>query len=321
MEVLFQDRDWLVINKPTGISSQAAFPADIDVVKWLKSKHNETVHVFSRLDKGTSGVMILARNPAAAKLGQDLHAAGETAKRYIFLSPSDSEKKRHGSIWTISTAIEDRPAKTHFKKIGMSGTNCLYSATITRGRLHQIRRHARESGVPILGDHEYGGVAFPRVCLHCKSIKWPKIDAELVAPTPPSMGHLGDFVNDPGFLVAFDRRVGVFEASLGWFRCVNRGEIHAVDCVVDFFGGTLCVWILDDLMTFSEIELKLQPYLKKLSSWYGTKSIYLQQLAYPEKTKIIGSPPPESVEVTPNDTKLALFDIQRIASEIVPVYF
>lgn len=310
MDILFQNKDWLVINKPTGISSQAAFAGDVAVPEWLKLYRGEDVHVFSRLDKGTSGVMILARHPAAAARAAQIQKSQTAIKEYVFLSASDSVKKGAGKSWKVTTPISGKSAETSFEKVGPCGRYFLYNTQIKGGRIHQIRRHAKESGVSVLGDDEYRGATFPRLCLHCKSVSWPDISENLKAPMPASMGSLGDFASDPGFLVAFDRRLHFYEGVTNVFRCVHRGEMNLIDCAIDFYAGWLCLWIYDEKTPLTKIEELLAPYLKKLFANYGAKGAVIKRnLKNPharglvQEQKILGETPPDFLDVVENGLK------------------
>jgi 23S rRNA-/tRNA-specific pseudouridylate synthase len=112
VDILFQNQDWLVINKSTGISSQTAFSGDVAVPEWLKLYRGEDVHVFSRLDKGTSGVMILARHSGAAARAVQIQNSQTAIKEYVFLSASNSVKKVAGRSWKVKTPISGKTAET-----------------------------------------------------------------------------------------------------------------------------------------------------------------------------------------------------------------
>lgn len=269
MKRLYADNDWLVINKPTGLSSQAAFAGDVGVEEWIRLNWSEGCHIPSRLDKGTSGVMVLARHPRAARQAEEWHRAGAVHKEYIFLSKSDARRKTGADSWTIATPIGGKSAETRFEKIGPAGEFFLYRALLSKGRLHQIRRHAKESGAAILGDSEYGGASFPRLALHCKSVTWPGFEKPFQAPVPPSLGSLGDFKTDPGFLASFDRRLSFYEGITDAFRLLHRGEIKSLDAAIDFYAGFLCVWIYEEGVSTHDVLERLDPHLKKLRHVYG----------------------------------------------------
>lgn len=328
LDVILKTPDWLIINKPTGLSSQAAFAGDMGVEEWIALYWREKVHIFSRLDKGTSGVMVLARTKAAARRGEMLQTDAECEKEYVFLSHRDLQKSANSSAWTVTTPIGGKSAKTCFQKIGPAGKYFLYQARITQGRLHQIRRHAKESAVPILGDTEYGGAVFPRLCLHCKRVRWPDLSEPLEAPVPPSMGSLGDFQSDPDFLVTFDRRLKFFNGVTTAFRVVHRGEMKRLDVAIDCYGKYLCAWIYDEDISPAVAEAQLTPYFKKLYHVYKARGAVLKfnrrnphNQGLVETHRVIGEAPPKfftveegglSYEVSLSETQHAgLFLDQR----------
>ena len=64
--VLFENADWLIANKPTGISTHANHEGALGLAEWLKLHHERELFICSRLDKGTSGVLLFAKNTAAS---------------------------------------------------------------------------------------------------------------------------------------------------------------------------------------------------------------------------------------------------------------
>jgi hypothetical protein len=166
--ILFEDSQWLVVNKPTGIATHGGRPGDIGAQEWLDLHLDRKTFVCSRLDIGTSGVLIFAKTKAASGLAQKIHESDSATKEYVLESHATSDRGE----WSIEG--------TAFRKIGPAR----YRATIHRGKTHQIRKHAQASGIPILGDEEYGGRAAPRLYLHCEKLSWPGVPA-IAAPLPP----------------------------------------------------------------------------------------------------------------------------------------
>lgn len=305
MKLLYTNDDWLVINKPTGISSQAAFAGDVGVEEWIRLNWGQACHVLSRLDKGTSGVMVLARHSGAARQGEEWHRTGAVGKEYVFLSAADARKITKADAWTVATPIAGKTAETRFEKIGPAGEFFLYRAVIAKGRLHQIRRHAKESGVTILGDAEYGGARYPRLALHCKSVSWPGFEKPFVAPVPPALGSLGDFKNDPGFLASFDRRLAFYDGVTNAFRAVHRGEMRSMDVAIDCYAGFLCVWVYDENASAEDVLKRLDPHLKKLKHVYGAKGGVIKlsrknphARGLVRENVVFGEAPPPHFEVT-----------------------
>ncbi len=67
--ILYQDNNWLAVDKPTGLATHAGQPGELGAVEWLDLHLGQEAHVMSRLDRGTSGVLLLARHPVAAAAG------------------------------------------------------------------------------------------------------------------------------------------------------------------------------------------------------------------------------------------------------------
>jgi 23S rRNA (cytosine1962-C5)-methyltransferase len=270
VEIIYNDDDWLVVNKPAGISTYGSFPGDRGVVELLESYRGEKLHCFSRLDKDTSGVLILARHARAMTQAQTWQRQGKLTKTYVFLSTHDAQRQRGEARWRCEGDVEGKPALTEFTQTGRSGRYFVYEAKISSGRKHQIRRHAKESRISILGDRDYEGAPFPRVCLHCRETTLPGQEKPFAAPLPFSFGYRGDFESDPGFLVALDRRLRFDKDVTTAFRCLQRGEMKSWDGAIDYFGGTFCVWNYEDGLSPAAVAERLAPHLKKLASVYET---------------------------------------------------
>jgi 23S rRNA (cytosine1962-C5)-methyltransferase len=219
-------------------------------VEWLELHRNQKTYVVSRLDKDTSGVLLLARSRAASGEAERIHKEGLASKSYLFVT--DRQPPPVGSAWVVDTALDNKSAMTHFRIIE-SWQNGLHlcEANLSAGRLHQVRRHAAQSGLPVLGDPLYGGTKFARVCLHARSITWPGVDGPIAAPLPASFAALQS--SNSGALesqrlltsVAMDRRQGTLRDITNTMRLLHRGEGGA-DCSVDRFGSSWCVWDYDE---------------------------------------------------------------------------
>lgn len=127
---------------------------------------SDRLHLVSRLDRETSGVVVLARNPETASRLQRAMEAREALKTYIailegdvkedfvMLSPigPDTESSFVARQWT---AAYGKPAETRFERLASSAAYTLVRATPVTGRRHQIRVHAAVAGHPIVGDKLY----------------------------------------------------------------------------------------------------------------------------------------------------------------------
>ncbi len=236
MTILYQDSKWLVINKPSSISTHSAHEGDLGLAEWLMLHHKFRPHICSRLDKGTSGLILFAMEKEAAAEAQAIHEENKSVKSYYFLA-----KKSSRSTWTETRNIDDKPCKTVFSRVRTGTAFCLYKAVIHRGRTHQIRRHAAAAGIPILGDNQYGGKNFVRLCLHCAELQWPGIERNLEAPLPDWFTLCLEGVSDEvNCLALAGNRYPFLSEITDCCRLLHRHE-YSSDITVDKYGKFLCV--------------------------------------------------------------------------------
>ena len=268
---LYRDHHWLVVEKPTGLSTHTPQEGELGLAEWLELHYGLSVHICSRLDKGTSGVLLLALTPEASARAAEIHQGEQARKTYDFISDRESCQ---GETWTCSRNLDAKSCATTFTTLRRGNGFTLFRAVISHGRRHQIRRHAALSGIPILGDNEHGGSPFPRLCLHCSEVAWPKITQKLAAGLPQSFQWLLDGQNRTLLetAVAFERRLGWLQSVSDAFRLVHRGELSEIPCAIDLFGAWLCVSGLEETTDAESLRTELRPtldYLEKLSAVKG----------------------------------------------------
>ena len=205
-DVVYEDDDILVINKPAGLAMHPTHNHQGDtlanaVAYYLAQKGKDAVfRTAGRLDKGTSGIVICALHKfASAKL------AGSYEKEYIAVVEGDYT----GSGTINAPIIRPDPMKT-LRAVGEGGehavthwtamcsTNGLSKLHITleTGRTHQIRVHFASLGTPLAGDDMYGGSTekIDRHALHCAKVTLihPVTNEKMVfeAPLPDDMKNL-----------------------------------------------------------------------------------------------------------------------------------
>ncbi len=161
IELLYVDDHLVVANKPSGLLVHRGWDNDDDVALFrvrdaLGGNH---VHPIHRLDRGTSGALLFARDPVtAAKLAHAIEHGG-MEKRYLALvrgAPPQS-----GTIDHPVPKAEDGPrvpALTRFRLVCCSPVDrcALVEAFPETGRLHQVRRHLRHINHPLIGDVKHG---------------------------------------------------------------------------------------------------------------------------------------------------------------------
>jgi 23S rRNA (cytosine1962-C5)-methyltransferase len=194
--LLYEDEHLLAVNKPAGLNTHAPSPfAGEGLYDWLRHREPRWARlaIVQRLDKETSGVIVFAKTPLANRSLTDQFTRHTARKRYVFLTDREmrgadaftveSIVARQGSKYVSHhTAAEGQSAITHFKLLSAAEGVSRIEARPVTGRTHQIRVHAADRGLPILGDQLYGGSPAKRVFLHAEelTLSHPETQAEIV---------------------------------------------------------------------------------------------------------------------------------------------
>jgi 23S rRNA G2069 N7-methylase RlmK/C1962 C5-methylase RlmI len=301
--ILYEDEQWLAVDKPTGISTHGAFPGDVAMQEWLDLHLSRHTFVCSRLDKGTSGVLLLAKTAEASGRAQRIHEDDSSEKEYVFVSAARSKERE----WTCAESLDGLSASTRFRFVRELAGRYLYAAVISRGRTHQIRRHAAVSQVPIAGDSEYGGVADKRLFLHCHKVRWPEISSVIESPIPESFVTAETLLRDVNS--ALERRGNwLLQVTNAW-RMVHRGEL-SLDCAIDCYGAYALVWDYSNNFSDQELSEMLRPVMAlvlskfQLSGWVLKRAKRNPHGNRLVQTQIIfGEQPPATFEVTEHNLR------------------
>ncbi len=174
---LFEDASILALDKPAGIAVHGGSGISMGVIEQLRLERPELrfLELVHRLDRDTSGVLLLAKKRSALT---DLHAQireGRTSKRYLTLVHGEwREPRRHVKLplHKYVTATGERRvdvegggqfAHTLFIRERMFRGYTLLAAELKTGRTHQIRVHLSHLGFPIAGDDKYGDFALNKL--------------------------------------------------------------------------------------------------------------------------------------------------------------
>jgi tRNA pseudouridine32 synthase / 23S rRNA pseudouridine746 synthase len=179
LNLIAEQPDFLVLDKPAGISVHSEDGAG--VVAQLSTLRHEPLWLVHRLDRDTSGALLLARHPAAAAALGELFATRQVAKFYLGISArrpqkktglvaGDMQRSRDGN-WRLLRE-QARPALTSFVTAAAGdGLRAVLMRPWT-GRTHQLRVAMKALGAPLLGDTRYGGAAADRLHLHAWSLSF-----------------------------------------------------------------------------------------------------------------------------------------------------
>jgi tRNA pseudouridine32 synthase/23S rRNA pseudouridine746 synthase len=208
--VLFLDGEALVIDKPAGLpvdrprDGAISLENHLDALTFGFKRWPLPVH---RLDRDTSGCLLLARNPKAqARFGQAFEQ-GRVAKRYIALLDGVPEQgeglidlplvkiSTREAGWRMTGDPGGKAARTAWRVLAERDGRALIEFRPETGRTHQLRVHALEGlGLPIVGDAVYGAAAPHGMMLHAASLTLPregKADIAAEAPLPDRFAALG----------------------------------------------------------------------------------------------------------------------------------
>ena len=175
MLILHEDDTLLVVHKPSGLLVHRGLGTDRDtVMARLAQLVPGPLFLVHRLDRGTSGVLVLARTREAARLLSDSWSAGKCRKDYLALArgqPPPEALVDHpipadeaGPRVAARTRIETLATVTIWGSPLREKRYSLVRATTEQGRFHQVRRHLKHLGHPVLGDANYGRSEHNRLC-------------------------------------------------------------------------------------------------------------------------------------------------------------
>ena len=203
LEILYEDRDLLAVNKPEGLASIHDNAGESLDLQTILSEHYKTkILVVHRLDKEVSGIILFAKNEKTHKLLNKQFADRTVKKSYTAIVHGIIEKengeirfpiREFGSGRMGVDSKKGKPSKTFYSIAEKLFPYTLVELNPTTGRRHQLRVHLYAIGHSIVGDKRYGDNElqdkFPRLMLHAKSICFVKPDRKellIEAPVPES---------------------------------------------------------------------------------------------------------------------------------------
>ncbi len=196
--IVFEDARLLALNKPSGMASHGGSGISFGAIESLRAlRPDQTLELVHRLDRDTSGLLVVAKKRSAlvelqALLRED-HGAGLT-KRYLALLTGrlpdgtltvDAPLHiglRQGGERHVQVHAQGKPSVSHFRVLERRGGHSYCEVRIETGRTHQIRVHAAHLGHPVAGDDKYGAedvnrrlrdqVGLKRLFLHAASLEF-----------------------------------------------------------------------------------------------------------------------------------------------------
>lgn len=187
IQIVQENKFFIVLNKPSGVSVHNEKPS---VVEFLEAQ-KKPLHFVSRLDRETSGLMVVAKDPEMHSELAEALEQGDKTYRALLRGPWKPKSQEVEWKWALSDKAEGRfnpqgikadrvECESHAKLVR---TNKYFSevlVTILTGRQHQIRKHAAIADMPIVGDNRYNEKKYNtmiseryginRVWLHCEKL-------------------------------------------------------------------------------------------------------------------------------------------------------
>jgi RluA family pseudouridine synthase len=237
ISILALGRGWLVVDKPAGLTVHNAAGRDLCSLTLARIQKEATlqgqvdmdpefgVHPVHRLDKETSGVMLLAVNREKFRFFSNQFESRQVKKQYIAILHGRIEKTEGNDAWgTWTWSLSEtaggrqnpegpgnrKDSQTRYRILDHSAHYTMVGIELLTGRTHQIRRHAKLSGHPVVGDARYGSMrainylkrnfAFDRLALHAHALtlQLPDGTAPETIETPAIPSQMLDlFQNDP----------------------------------------------------------------------------------------------------------------------------
>ena len=205
LDIVYEDQWIIVFNKPPGLPMHRAAEVDernlVDLGGRLLAERDGfpgKLRPVNRIDRGTSGAVIMAKSPTAA--GMFGRFVKEEGLAKVYLAVAQGRLPKEG---VITQPLEGKEAETAFRLLFQGDKRALAAVYPLTGRMHQIRQHFRFTGHSILGDRRYGGspqTEYEGIFLHSfrTSLTHPATGENLTFFAPLPAGFLAQFRNLTG---------------------------------------------------------------------------------------------------------------------------
>lgn len=233
LPVLYEDAFAVVVDKPAGIAVHPAPGDDAATVDdWFMQHYAPDASAFSvdhpgivhRLDRDTSGVLLLARTPSAQAAFSAAFEQRTAHKTYIALTAARPRKDRavidaaigrHPADRTrMAVTRNGRESRSTYEVLAADGDRCLVQVKPETGRTHQIRVHLAAVGAPIMGDSVYGRGGEGRQLLHAWRLEIPHPDGGVIEATAPLPEDMAAVVRSMGLETVASPYLDVHPARL-----------------------------------------------------------------------------------------------------------
>ena len=190
--IIYQNEEIFIINKKAGMPVQGGEKISHSLDEELAKQVGQKVYLVHRLDKDTSGLMIVAKTPQAANKWTKLIGSKEVKKEYIAICAGSLKQKKGEITEDIIQHGQSKRAVTQYQvekewQLERDGEEpvqmCQIRLQLETGRMHQIRIHLAKQGCPIAGDDQHGNFKLNKVLRKLAGIKHLQLfSAKLTVP-------------------------------------------------------------------------------------------------------------------------------------------
>ncbi len=201
--IIYEDQNIIAINKPSGLAVQLGTKTELAVDIMAKA-YNPEARLLHRIDKHTSGIVILSKNLKTSRYILHMFKNNNIHKKYTAIVSNNKSLKNDFSVNAPLLKLNEKvvvdkengkAAKTTFKLIKLLPNNlALINAFPLTGRTHQIRVHLQYIGCPILGDEKYNGRCYKKLCLHASALWFLTIDNKKITINAPLPSHISELL-------------------------------------------------------------------------------------------------------------------------------
>lgn len=174
--ILYEDKELMILNKPSGLAVHGGSGISLGVIESIRLLRPEerTLELVHRLDRDTSGCLMIAKRKSALRNLHEQLKMGEIEKCYLALVQGRWEGHNSVDVSLLKSQLRSgermvevneggKSALTEFRALGLYKDTTLVEARLITGRTHQIRVHATHMEHPIAGDEKYGDAAFNKM--------------------------------------------------------------------------------------------------------------------------------------------------------------
>jgi 23S rRNA pseudouridine955/2504/2580 synthase len=173
--IIHEDREFLVIDKPSGVASHGGSGVSFGAIELMRAaRPRDTLELVHRLDRDTSGILVLTRKRSALTALQTEIREGRVEKRYLALIKGALPQARltvdaplrksvlQGGERMVRVDPDGKESRSRFTQLERFSDSSLVEVALETGRTHQIRVHAQHIEHPLAGDEKYGEREFNR---------------------------------------------------------------------------------------------------------------------------------------------------------------